>query len=299
MQTGIPDTSPSVVELLTTLRAERFSLRAWRQFLSNSWIMSRTIARDNPQLTRSWLRLTILLCMLTLFILAAISSSEGIPTMLRMLPGLVICLAWQQSDLFWHLSLNRDPQTGELRQELGIANMLTALRGLAASILIARLVAGLSTSSHLALTVFVAGILSDILDGEIARRTDTRSRLGQIMDGEVDATLYLVLALVLIQNGRMPGWVGLVLLLRYLVPILGALGSYLLFARPVRFGSTPTGKCAGILQSLYFLALLLPHNRLFLIQVIAMPLLVLTIMLLIAAVSMQIITNVRRGAGAW
>jgi len=219
--------------------------------------------------------------------------------MLRMLPGLVICLAWQQSDLFWHLSLNRDPQTGELRQELGIANMLTALRGLAASILIARLVAGLSTSSHLALTVFVAGILSDILDGEIARRTDTRSRLGQIMDGEVDATLYLVLALVLIQNGRMPGWVGLVLLLRYLVPILGALGSYLLFARPVRFGSTPTGKCAGILQSLYFLALLLPHNRLFLIQVIAMPLLVLTIMLLIAAVSMQIITNVRRGAGAW
>jgi len=293
MQTGIPDTSPSVVELLTTLRAERFSIRAWRHFLSSSWIMSRTLARDNPQLTRSWLRLTILLSMLTLFILAAISSSEGIPTTLRMLPGMVICLTWQQSDLFWHLGLNRDPQTGVLRQELGVANTLTALRGLATAVLIARLVAGLSTSSRLALTVSVAGILSDILDGEVARRTDTRSRLGQIMDGEVDAILCLALALVLIQNGRMPGWVGVILLLRYLVPILGTLGSYLLFAHPVRFGSTQIGKFAGILQSLYFLALLLPHNRLFLTQVIAMPLLVLTVVLLIAAVSMQIIMNVR------
>jgi phosphatidylglycerophosphate synthase len=294
MQPGTVNTSPSVIELLATLRAKHFSAGAWRQFFSGSWAMSRTVAQNNPRLTRSWSHLTVLLCMFALFILAAISASEGLPSVLHMLPGLLVCLAWQQSDFFWHLGLNRDPQTGELRQRLGIANILTALRGLLASVLIARLVAGLSTSAHFALAIFTVGILSDILDGELARRTNTRSRLGQIMDGEVDATLYLALAFVLVQNGRMSGWVIVILLLRYLVPVLGALGSYILFARPVRFGSTLVGKYAGILQSLYFFALLLPHNRLFLTQVIATPLLVLTLVLLAAAVCMQIIMNVRR-----
>jgi len=47
-------------------------------------------------------------------------------------------------------------------------------------------------------------------------------QIGQILDGEVDCILYLALALVLIQNGSMPGWVGVFILLRYLVPIMGA-----------------------------------------------------------------------------
>src|SRR3982074_2698522 len=97
--------SPLVVEMLAVLRAERFSLRAWGKFLRCSWLMSRTTARDNPTLMRSWFHLTMLLCMLALFILATTSISEGINTMLRMLPSLALCIAWQQSDLFWHLGL--------------------------------------------------------------------------------------------------------------------------------------------------------------------------------------------------
>src|SRR5438045_8767303 len=108
MQPSISNTSPAVIELLATLRAQHFSIDAWRQFLSSSWIMSRAIVRDNAQLTKSWLHLTLLLCMLTILILEAISVSDGPSTMLRMLPGLLLCLSLSQSTLFWILGLIRD-----------------------------------------------------------------------------------------------------------------------------------------------------------------------------------------------
>lgn len=281
-----------VVELLTTLRNDGFSPFAWWRFLVRSWEMSCETAAKNPTLQCSWVRVTILMGVLTLAILVVTRVFEGTMTLLHLLPGLLFCIIWQQSDLFWHLGLNRHAN-GALFPTVGLANILTGMRGLAASYLIGRLVGGLPTSSTLALGVFLVGVVTDILDGQVARHTHTQSKLGQIADGETDFCLYLALTIILVQNNVLPLWSGIVMLVRFLLPLIAALASYFLFAHPVRFGSTVWGKYAGLAQCLYFFVLLAPVPLQPLAHIINLPLLIVTLALLIIAPVVQIASNLR------
>src|SRR5579884_2920683 len=269
-----------VIDLLTTLRNDRFSLRAWKSFLQRSWLMSWQTANTNLPLKRSWQRVTCLVALLTMIIITGNYLLMGSTDTLHLLPGLIFCVVWQQSDLFWHLGLNRSLQSGELLPDIGVANTLTWLRGLCASYLLARLAGGLGVSSELALVVFLGGRATDILDGLIARRTATQSKLGQIADAETDFCLYLSLTIILLKNGVLPLWIGLVMLLRFVIPLLAALLSYFVFAHPVRFGSTSLGKYAGLAQCLYFLVLLTPAPLATGAHILAVPLLSIMICLL-------------------
>jgi phosphatidylglycerophosphate synthase len=282
-----------VVDLLTTLRQDRFSLFGWWRFLGRSWDMSCKTARDNPSLQRSWGLVTLLIGVLTLTILLIDFSFEGLGTTVRLLPAFLFCVAWQQSDLFWHLGLNKQAQSGRLMPTIGIANTLTWLRGLCASYLLARISGGLETPSWLALIVFLVGVATDIFDGQVAKLTSTQSRLGQIGDAETDFCLYMALTIILMQNNVLPLWLGLVMFLRFYVPLIVALASYFLFAHPVRFGSTVWGKYAGLAQCLYFLVLLVPPQFAPMVQLVNLPLLAVTLLLLIVAPLAQIVENVR------
>ena len=245
-----------VVDLLTTLRRDGFSMHAWWNFFQRSCLMSCESANTNPTLKRSWQRITWLVALLTLLILIGNSLLLGLTDTARLLPGFIFCVVWQQSDLFCHLGLNRSTQSGKLLPSLGVANMLTWLRGLGASYLLGRLLGGLVVPSNLALTIFVCGIVIDILDGQIARRTNTQSKLGQIADAEADFCLYLALTIILLHNSVLPLWVGCVMLLRFVVPLVAALLSYIAFAHPVRFGSTLWANMQGRRSasiSLYYL----------------------------------------------
>jgi phosphatidylglycerophosphate synthase len=281
-----------VIDLLTALHHEKFGLRAWARFLGNSWERSRATARANPSLKRSWSHTTLLIGALALAILIACFMFEGPEKTLRLIPGFLFCAAWLQSDLLWHLGLNRHIRTGKLFTVVGAANTLTWLRGLGASFLLGRLTGGINTPSWLALLVFLCGIVTDILDGAIARRTDTQSTLGQIADGEADFCLYLAIILISIQLGILPLWLGVVMLLRFLIPLIAALSSYFLFTRPVRFGSTIWGKYAGLALCLYFLLLLAPAQLHFFTRLVNLPLLITTLILLIVAPLIQIVQNV-------
>ena len=246
-----------VVDLLTTLRRDGFSMHAWWNFFQRSWLMSRESANSNPTLKRSWQRITWLVALLTLLILIGNSLFIGLADTARLLPGFIFCVVWQQSDLFWHLGLNRSPQSGKLLPSLGIANTLTWLRALGASYLLGRLVGGLVVPSGLALTIFLCGIVTDILDGQIARRTNAkqirpdcrcRSRLLSLPGAHNHpATQRRIAAL-----GRLRDVV------TFYRPLVAALLSYIAFAHPIRFGSTLWGKFAGLAQCLYFLVLLAP-----------------------------------------
>lgn len=282
-----------VVELLTTLRQDHFSPRGWGSFLARAWDMSLETAREHATLARSWQKLTVFISLVTLAIWLICLLIEGSGSAFRLLPGLLFCVAWQQSDLFWHLGLHRSTPASPLLPQLGPALTLTWLRALAASFLLARLIGGLPTSSTLALLVFLAGVATDILDGQIARRTGMTSRLGQIGDGEADFCLYLALTLVLIQNHVLPPWLGLLMLTRFALPLLAAVASYFLLARPVRFGSTNLGRLAGLAQTLYFLLLLAPEQFTPLIRPIQLPLLTATIIFLLLAPLAQIALNIR------
>lgn len=281
-----------VVDLLTTLRDEKFGLRAWVRFLGSSYERSCDTARANSSLKRSWTRTTTFIGVLVLAIIGACFMFEGPGKTLRLLPGFLICVAWQQSDLFWHLGLNRHLRTGKLFPVVGAANTLTWLRSLGASFLLGRVAGVVNTPSWLALLVLLGGVVTDILDGEIARRTATQSKLGQIADGEADFCLYLAITLISIQNNILPLWLGVVILLRFLIPLLAVLSSYFLFARPVRFGSTVVGKYAGLALCIYFLILLAPAQLHIFTRLVNLPLLITTLILLIAAPLVQIVQNI-------
>jgi phosphatidylglycerophosphate synthase len=231
--------------------------------------------------------------MLTVIMLVACFVFEGNNSTLRLLPGFLFCVVWQQSDLYWHLGLNRQAKTGIVLPTVGVANTFTWLRALGASFLLGRLIGGIGTPSWLALSVLLCGVATDILDGQVARRTGTQSKLGQIGDGEADFCLYFALTIILLQNAVLSLWIGLLMLLRFLIPLLAALGSYFLFARAVRFGSTILGKYAGLALCLYFLVLLTPAQLAFIPRYFNLPLLIATIVLLVAAPIAQIIANVR------
>jgi phosphatidylglycerophosphate synthase len=282
-----------VVELLTDLQKSRFSPRGWRLFLLQSGQMSRSTARTHPRLFRSWLYVTFLISFISLGIISAEFFLEGLSSTIRFLPAFFFFILYQQSDLYWHLGLNRHPQTGQLFEGLGLPNTLTWLRALGSSFLLARLVSGLHTSSQLALSVFLFSVLTDILDGPIARLTQTQTRLGQIADGEADFCLTLALTLILLQNSLLPLWLACLFLLRFLFPLFAAFSSYFLLVQPIRFGSTNWGKYAGFAQGLYFIMLLAPPQIQLPLHAFQTPLLIVTLILLFIAPLAQFHANRR------
>lgn len=52
--------------------------------------------------------------------------------------------------------------------------------------MLGRFIGRMNTPSWLLLLVFLLGIITDILDGQIARKTQTQTKYGQIADGEAD-----------------------------------------------------------------------------------------------------------------
>ena len=294
MASTLSNESQFVVDLLATLRHEKFSLAAWLHFFARSWNKSRSTANTYPGLKRSWKRVSLALGGLAFVLLVLTYKLGGSAIALRLLPGFLFCIVWQISDLYWHLGLNREPLSGTLLPGIGAANICTQVRGLIASYLLGRLIGGVTTPTPLILLAFLCAMLTDTLDGYIARRSHSQSKLGQISDGEADFCLYLAVTLILIQQGILPLWVGIVMLARFLMPLLAALASYFLLAHPVRFGSTVWGKCAGLAQCLYFLVLLEPARLAMITQLVNLPLLLATLMLMIAAPTAQIVANVRQ-----
>jgi phosphatidylglycerophosphate synthase len=282
-----------VVDILIDLRDKKFSLSAWKHFLGSSWKRSCAIAKANPALKKSWVHTTIFIGAFALAIQIINFIFEGPIATLRLMPGFLFFVSWQQSDLYWHLGLNRQGRSGTLLHAIGAATALTLLRGLGASYLLGRFIGGINSPSWLLLLVLLSGIVTDILDGQIARRTQTQTIYGQIADGEADFCLHLAIAMILIQENILPLWFGLFLLLRFMIPLFAAIASYFLFAHPVRFGSTMWGKAAGLALCFYFLLLLLPGQLIILTRFFIRPLSIVALLLLAIAPLAQIARNIR------
>src|SRR5260370_22734579 len=116
-----------VVDLLTTLRKERFSPIGWWHFIWRAWEMSCNTANAHPTLKRSWARTTLFIGTLAVAILFAQPFFEGPFITPRFLPGFLLCVAWQQSGLFWPLCLNPPVNTGEPLPPVGLAQTCTSL----------------------------------------------------------------------------------------------------------------------------------------------------------------------------
>jgi CDP-diacylglycerol--glycerol-3-phosphate 3-phosphatidyltransferase len=115
-----------------------------------------------------------------------------------------VVLAWPPAFL---LANRRRVLEGEnLRHLWGAANRITLARGallaLLAGFLFVPEAAGLR--GWLPAVLYSAAAAADALDGFWARRTGTRTRLGALLDGELDGVGLLLAAALTVQYGRLP-----------------------------------------------------------------------------------------------
>lgn len=106
---------------------------------------------------------------------------------------------------------------------LGPANLVTGSRlllALPAYWLAAQLGGGGSGRFWWLVGLVVVAGLTDLLDGWVARRFDRPTRLGAAFDPVADGCFFGSLAVGLAVGGAYPLWLALVVVLRYLLPVL-------------------------------------------------------------------------------
>ena len=100
---------------------------------------------------------------------------------------------------------------------MNIPNALTISRLVAIPPLMVLLVARFPGHDQLAAALFIVFSLTDILDGEIARRRETVSDFGKFLDPLADKLFVLSVLIVLVQEGLVAAWVVVVIFSRELM----------------------------------------------------------------------------------
>ena len=110
-----------------------------------------------------------------------------------------------------------------------------------------------------AVGILLAGMMTDKLDGELARRRGEETEWGKILDPLADKVCVAVMALVLLKVGDFPLWFVLALLSRDMLIFLG--GMYLKSTRGVVLPSNVAGKWAATFIAFTILIILLNMIR--------------------------------------
>ncbi len=123
---------------------------------------------------------------------------------------------------------------------LTAANVISFVRLCLSFVALALLLQG--DNDILAAAVFAVTALTDCLDGQVARRTHTVSKLGQLLDPAVDRVLMICAVVGLLLVGRLPLWVVVVVVARDALMLVG--GAWLLSRYHVRIPVVYAGKVA-------------------------------------------------------
>ena len=107
----------------------------------------------------------------------------------------------------------------------------------------------------LATFIFALAASTDFIDGQLARRTHTVSRLGRLLDPAVDRALMVFGVVGLLLVGRLPVWIVVLVIARDLLLIVG--GAYLGARYKARVAVIFPGKVATTLLFVGFAGLLL------------------------------------------
>lgn len=107
----------------------------------------------------------------------------------------------------------------------------------------------------IATILFAVAASTDWIDGQVARRTNSVSKLGQLLDPFVDRFLMISGVVGLLLVGRLPLWIVLVVVLRDVFMLAG--GSYLLSRWKVRVPVIYAGKVTTTLLYIGFAGVLL------------------------------------------
>ena len=136
------------------------------------------------------------------------------------------------------ITTNTNPQDIEASNRiLTAANIITFARLCLIPISVALLLQGHDIAAGL---LFGFTAATDFVDGMVARKTNTVTKLGQILDPLVDRVLIIAAVVSLLIVGRLPLWIVVLVLLRDAYLIIG--GSYLMGKRGIRVPVSYIGK---------------------------------------------------------
>lgn len=125
-----------------------------------------------------------------------------------------------------------------------VANLLSISRLLVSPLIVISLVRSTPLGGRVALSLMVWALVSDVADGYIARRTDSRSRLGAILDPLSDKILIgsIVATLVLVRS--LPVWIAGIIIMRDVCILLAS--GWVVRTKGVVLESNYLGKATGI-----------------------------------------------------
>lgn len=129
---------------------------------------------------------------------------------------------------------------------MGLANWLTILRIVLIPVFVLLLV---YRRPGVALLVFSLAAFTDMLDGYVARRRGSQSRLGAFLDPMADKLLLTASFVTLTQLKFLPPWITIVVISRDVILIVGALLVHMLGGR-IHPRPTWAGKAATFFQVL-------------------------------------------------
>ena len=119
------------------------------------------------------------------------------------------------------------------------ANVITFIRLLMVPVALGFLLTG---NDITATVLFAITAATDFLDGQVARRTHTVSKLGQLLDPAVDRLLMICAVVGLLAIGRLPAWIVVIVLARDAFLLIG--GGWLLREHGIRVPVIYPGKVA-------------------------------------------------------
>ena len=97
---------------------------------------------------------------------------------------------------------------------MNLPNKLTVLRIVLILPFLLVLYLDVPGASYIALAIFIIASLTDLLDGKIARSRNLVTDFGKFADPLADKMLVVAAMLWFVENGQMPGWAVLIVILR-------------------------------------------------------------------------------------
>lgn len=97
---------------------------------------------------------------------------------------------------------------------MNLPNKLTLMRIILTPVFMAVLYWGFPGADYAALAIFIIASLTDLLDGKIARKYNLVTDFGKFADPLADKMLVTAAMLWFVENGQMPGWALLIVIVR-------------------------------------------------------------------------------------
>lgn len=239
--------------LLDELARSHYSIEGWRKFTSDSWARSLEDVSANPALTRSFLLSAGAIFLAGGGIVALSWSYQSYAVAVR---SIALWLPWYVASMVFvltHLGM-ADRSDGAPNNRFSAPSQLTFIRlGLAPLILMPCLGIPVMPKTETIFALFIAFLAaSDALDGWLARRQGTGTRLGRMLDYLADLAFLTFLSLGLYYAAAIPASLLWLLIVRYPFSVIVVLVLYL--ARgPMPLHPTLLGKITTLATSVVLL----------------------------------------------